>query len=189
MPLASSRNSNLTCDWMILKDAMPSYFEHFGKLYLVRTKKCFIDRFFWLHAKMKHWSSSALRSGICMSSHRTPLRPGKGDWKIGRVFLEIYCSLMILSLPLQAQPRICAAVTLSLFVILSLKHPNISMHPITSRMVDKFQFSCCDCCPAGSSSYPRSLGFAEPVPWGFSRRCPLDELDKGMRSLKIVWWW
>ena len=27
---------------MILKDAMPSYFEHFGKLYLVRTKKCFI---------------------------------------------------------------------------------------------------------------------------------------------------
>lgn len=177
MPLASSRNSNLTCNWMTLKDALPSYFEHFGQLLLVRTKKGFIDgglpAFFWLHMKMKkHWSSSALRSGICMSSHRTPLRHGKVTGRLKGSFLRSTVHRWFCDCFMSQK-----------------SHSRNFKHLITCRIVHEFHFSCGDFCLAGSPSYPGSLGFAEPVPWGFCGRCPLGELDNGMRSLKIVWWW
>ena len=182
MPLASSRNSHLTCNWiLILKDALPSYFEQFEQLLLVRIENGFIDgglpTFFWLHMwRNTEAQMPIVRSGICMSSHRTPLRPGKVTTGTGRVFLAIFCSS-----PNQEFVQVTAVA----FRDFESQTPN---HFNTPHSFSEFQFSFGDFCPAGSSSYPGSLGFAEPVPWGFCGRCPLDELDNRMRILKIVWW-
>ena len=121
MPLASSRTSYLTCNWiLILKDALPSYFEQFEQLLLVRTEKGFIGgglpTFFWLHMwRNTEAQMPIVRSGICMSSHRTPLRPGKVT--TGR----LEGSFLRSSVHRQTRNQ-----------LLSLKHPTISIHLITS---------------------------------------------------------